>query len=104
MTLAPLSIEVRYTEDEATLTLSGELDISSLPTLRSCINTLDDHCRVVTLDLAGLTFLDSTGIGFLVRLHQAFVPEFRDLLLKNATDQVRHVLEIAGAAELFQVP
>jgi len=104
MTSVPLSIEVRYLRDEATLILSGELDISTVPTLRSCIDSIDDHCRVVTLDLAGLTFLDSTGIGFLIRLHQAFIPEFRELLLSNAPDRVRHVLEIAGASELFKVP
>jgi anti-sigma B factor antagonist len=95
----PLSIEVQPTTTAVTLALEGELDLATVGTLRACLDEVDAGFRTVVLDLAKLTFLDSSGIGLLARTRARFGPEYRELVLRNASGHVQHVLEISGFCE-----
>ena len=47
--------------------VAGELDLSSVPQLRSCLSDLVNTGQIdLVLDLADVTFCDSTGIGLLL--------------------------------------
>jgi anti-anti-sigma factor len=48
------------------LRLSGELDIGSVPAIRSRVEELRADKLPVRLDLSRLTFMDSSGVHFLV--------------------------------------
>jgi anti-sigma B factor antagonist len=56
--------------DTAVLTLRGSLDIDTAPSLKANLNRLVERAgpRVV-VDLAGLDFCDSMGVGVLVTAH-----------------------------------
>jgi anti-sigma B factor antagonist len=64
---------------------------------------LEPHQRRVVLDLAGVTFMDSMGVGLLVETSRRFVPEFRVLVLRAPSEQVRQVLEITGLLQAFEI-
>jgi anti-sigma B factor antagonist len=63
-----LSIETRPSDQrEAVLSLSGEIDYETAQELRTAVSSvLDGNIDTLVVDLAGVTFLDSTGIGTLV--------------------------------------
>jgi anti-sigma B factor antagonist len=66
----PGGMEIRTSQNDGTasLELRGELDIGTAPQLDEAVErALEDGCREVVLDLAGTTFLDSSGLGALIR-------------------------------------
>ena len=98
------------TSGAAVLALAGELDLGSIGALKEAVGhrlTAEAH---VVLDLAGLTFCDSTGLGAFVALHrQARSAEARfalaaprrriaDLFTLSGIDQVISVYDSVEAA------
>lgn len=55
-------------EGETLVTVSGELDLATAPTLRDTLVDLVGQRRpeLLVLDLQGVTFMDSTAIGVIV--------------------------------------
>jgi anti-sigma B factor antagonist len=63
-------MEIRTSHEAGTarLEVNGELDIGTAPALDDAVDqALDAGCQEVVLDLAGTTFLDSMGLGALLR-------------------------------------
>lgn len=53
----------------------------------------------VTLELGGVTFIDSSGLRIIVASHQALEDAGHRLELRNASDAVRRLLEITGLTD-----
>jgi anti-anti-sigma factor len=100
---APFSVEVIPDGHSVTLVLAGELDMATAPSLRECLEQMDDRWRTVVLDLAGLTFLDSSGIALLISTEAAFRPDYRTLTIRNPISAVLRILEITGLTEVIPV-
>jgi anti-anti-sigma factor len=79
-----------------TLRPTGELDIATAPRLERALHDGRRAGDEVVLDLAGLEFLDSTGLRVIVRAVEASVREGWDLRLRHGPPAVRRVFEIAG--------
>jgi anti-sigma B factor antagonist len=107
-----LTVEVVHpgTSGATVLALVGELDLGSIGALKEAVGhrlTAEAH---VVLDLAGLTFCDSTGLGAFVALHRQArstsarfalaAPRRRiaDLFTLSGIDQVISVYDSVAAA------
>jgi anti-sigma B factor antagonist len=67
-----MEISSNQSDGAVRMELRGELDIGTGPTLEQAVErALDDGCRDVVLDLGGTTFLDSSGLGALIRAARA---------------------------------
>jgi anti-anti-sigma factor len=85
------------------LRLAGELDLSTAPDLATAIDRLLADGQVnLLVDLAGLTFCDSTGIAAFVRGDNACTAAGGWLRLTGATGRVERVLRMTGLAELLR--
>jgi anti-sigma B factor antagonist len=81
--------------------LSGELDCAYEADVTRLLAGLD-HGAPITVDVAGLTFLDSSGLRCLLHAAQEAAAHGSRLLVTNATGLVRRVIEIAAVeGELF---
>lgn len=78
------------------LRLSGELDAHTAPLLQAALADVDDERTV--LDMAGVAFVDSSGLRVLIQAHQAAGEAGRTLVLTNPSDAVTRLLEISGVA------
>jgi len=66
--MEPLRLRLRHQGGVAVLTVSGELDLETGPTLESRVASLvADGDRQIVLDLAPLGFCDARGISVLLR-------------------------------------
>jgi anti-sigma B factor antagonist len=87
-------------EDTHTLHLAGELDASSAPTLERELDWIElGDAKTVVLDISALTFIDSEGIGLLVRASRDFARDSRSLRVVGARGQVHTVMERTGMSE-----
>jgi anti-sigma B factor antagonist len=103
----PLSIGVECDGPAVRLWLRGELDLSTAPTLSTCLESIDHRSKLVTVDMAAVTFLDSSGIAALVKHDSRFRAELRHLQIANPSERVLRVLELAGVAgsiDIVSVP
>jgi anti-sigma B factor antagonist len=83
------------TEGVAIVGLAGELDLSTIPKLEEpLLNALDSSS--VVLDLTRLAFIDSSGIGLLIRVHQTAngTRAFQTVVAEGS--QVARVFALAG--------
>lgn len=78
--------------------VTGELDVASAPGLERELAKLETVTLVV-VDLRGLTFIDSTGLGVLVRAHQLAQQQGRRLGLVRGDGQVNRLLSLTGLDE-----
>jgi anti-anti-sigma factor len=93
-----LSISVRSEPTEAVVSLAGEIDMSTAPKLSSTITDLlfDAPPPRVVLDMAGVTFCDSQGLGTLVVLSRKATMAQSCLVLTSVGDFLLRVLDITG--------
>jgi len=100
--VTPAPFEVRAGEVERgvrTISVSGELDLSTAPDLEGPLQeALDSGEGSVLIDLSQCEFIDSTGIALIVRAWQQLDSgeNGRALVICSQNDQVRRVLEITG--------
>jgi anti-sigma B factor antagonist len=105
----PADFDVARTEDDGGVVMlrpTGELDIATAPRLeRALMHDRRPGDRVV-LDLAGLEFLDSTGLRVIVNAVQAARTAHWELTLRQGPPAVRRVFEISGVAGAlpFELP
>ncbi|WFE25521.1 STAS domain-containing protein [Solwaraspora sp. WMMD791] len=97
MERAELSIALQRTSDEAVLRLAGEIDMLTATQLTNTVNELlsDAPARIV-LDMGGITFCDSQGLGTLVVLTRKASHAQSLLLLTNVGEFLLRVLNITG--------
>lgn len=100
---ASLRLEVVGDGRQPLLRISGEIDIETAPRVRTELaNLVDAGARGITLDLQGVDFIDSTGLGVLVGALRRLRDERNGRVRIDAVqDDVRRVLEITGLGPMF---
>jgi anti-sigma B factor antagonist len=99
-----IALSVEHGEAGAVVTVGGDLEFGTAASLRSAlIDLAHQGCDPLVVDLAGLDFIDSTGLSLLVQAKQRIESQGHRFVLRNPTERVRRVLEISGLAELFTI-
>ncbi|MCW2784397.1 MAG: anti-sigma-factor antagonist [Marmoricola sp.] len=84
------------------LALSGEVDIASVDELLTAAHAcLDTDVRVLEIDLGEVTFIDSSGLGALVRIRNEAAALGKDLVLVRVTPAAERILAVTGLSDLF---
>jgi anti-anti-sigma factor len=82
------------------VTALGELDLATRERLRAAVLAAFDAGLPVVVDLAGVGFIDSSGLQTVLELDQT-ARERRALLRVLPSQQVRRVLELTGLERLL---
>ena len=82
--------------------LSGELDHHSAGDIRSRIDEvlLQERCPLLVLDLSGLTFMDSSGIGLIMGRYRLSRSLGGTLRIRGASPRMETVIRLAGMDNL----
>lgn len=87
--------------DRSVLRLAGELDLETVAELRmhAQAELAAGRCQALTIDMAELTFVDSSGLGLLVELRQMATVSGVAWELANVPPRPARVIEIAGLTD-----
>jgi anti-anti-sigma factor len=97
-----LSVTVQPGQAGMRLIVTGEVELSTADMLvRAVGEALDMHPPAIEVDLAGVTFMDSTGIGALLQARKRATVGGTALTVVNPQPSVRRILEITGLLGLF---
>lgn len=99
----PLGLSFTREMGTVVISVSGELDASTCPKLKRSLNDMieDQGQLAVDLDLAGLQFIDSSGIQLLVDAHRRLEAKGGSLTLRSPTSHTLRVLGICGLDKVF---
>jgi anti-sigma B factor antagonist len=95
----PFKIERTVVADSnCSLSVAGELDIATTPQLEEAVNkALADGATTVGVNLANLTFIDSSGLRMFLQLNEYAVAQGWRLLLRSPSEQVKTLLRVTGS-------
>jgi anti-sigma B factor antagonist len=100
--MADLTMEVTLRGERPVVALTGELDINSSPRLKEALLSLKDQGAIgFVLDMAQLTFVDSTGLGTLVAIWNALGSPPGGIRLVAPTPTVARAIKITALDSVF---
>lgn len=100
-----MEINAKSVDRNLLLELSGEMDHHSA---RSAVRDMElavDAAlpKKLVLDMTGVTFMDSSGIAFILRAQQRMRLLEGSLLVCHVPEQARRVLDAAGIGRLVTI-
>jgi anti-sigma B factor antagonist len=99
-----LSAQVSQEQGRVTVVVHGELDLASAPALRQELaGLLRLDVATMTLDLADLSFIDSSGLHALNAIRELATGQGVRLELRALPRHARRVLDITGMGSLFTI-
>ena len=82
---------------EHRIVVSGELDLAASPALdRAAARALEEGTRRLEIDLNETTFIDSTAIRVLLRIHERMRDEGGELVIDCENERVLYIFKVAG--------
>jgi len=97
-----LSVSTRAVASYTVLEVAGEIDVYTAPQLRErLIALVEGGARYVVVDLSGVEFLDSTGLGVLVGALKRLRGVNGELRLVCAHERLLKIFRITGLDRVF---
>lgn len=90
--------------DRYVITVSGEVDLATSPDLDTAIiESVDSEASSIVIDLTDVSFMDSSGLGVIVRGLKRCREADKDLDLVITSDRVLKVFGITGLDQVIPI-
>lgn len=92
-----------HSDGSAVVRLAGEIDVANAGRIpQQVAGALSSSAAGVVLDMAQVTFIDSTGIGAMIAARNACLADGRELRLIRPSVQVQRMLVLTGLDDIFE--
>lgn len=88
-------------DGEPVIAVSGDLDLASAEAFVASATAAAADGSVLGLDLGDVTFMDSTGLGALIKVRNLMIDRGGSVTLVAASTAVERVLELTGMSDVF---
>lgn len=97
MRVEQFQIEQEETKDSYILYVSGELDLSVVPQLRSVLEPVVNQAdKGLILNLKNLTYIDSTGIGIIVSVLKIRDGLQASFIVQEIPPSIKRLFDLTG--------
>jgi anti-sigma B factor antagonist len=96
-----LRLRSQVTESETVVRCSGRLTTDYAEEFKEEVRKLIPGAKTVVLDFTQLEYMDSSGIGAVVRLYVSAKKENCELRLVNFNQRIRDLLGLSGLLKIF---
>ena len=104
--LATLSVTMDTSDRQVVIAVSGEIDIGTVETLERALSAVDSidsiGCTAVVVDLAEVSFIDSSGLKALLTGRRDLAQHDIRLVVRNPQPQARRLFEVALNGDGFE--
>lgn len=97
-----MHVDVQQSGSGPRVMVQGEVDLESSPELRSALLAQVAGGSTLTVDLSGVSYIDSSGIASLVEALQACKQAGGRLLLAAPSEAVNKVITLARLDRVFE--
>lgn len=95
---------IRYNGNAVIVDLVGEIDMNSSAQLREqLIEILRKKHRVTIINLAEVSFMDSSGLAVLIEAMQVTNRQATQLKIAGLNDRIRSIFEISRLDSIFSI-
>ena len=98
-----MEVKRNVTETQVTLEVSGEIEVYSLPDFTRMAESYVGGSQDLVIDLKQLEYIDSSGLGFLVTLHDRLERNGQHLRLVNMPSHVSRVFTITRLDKILNI-
>ena len=89
-------------ENEFIIAINGEFDFNLVEPFVEAYENINIGSNKIVIDFRDTDFMDSSGLGMLIKLRKHFGPS-ADIRLRSPNPQVMDILEIARFEEEFTI-
>ncbi|MBA4791028.1 MAG: STAS domain-containing protein [Pseudomonadota bacterium] len=99
-----MQIDREQAGSDVVLKVTGRLDTpNAKPFETSLLEAVSGSEGAITVDLAGVDYVSSSGLRALLVAGKAMRTAKRDLTLRSLQPQIREVFDISGFSTLFEI-
>ena len=99
-----LSIRSEHRPGQCEFTLRGEVDVYSSPKLKEqLVESIDEGCANLIVDLDGVAFIDSSGLGVLVSVLRRARERDGAVRIVCTRENVLKIFRITGLDKVFPI-
>ena len=98
-----MDVKQNVTDDQVTLEVSGEIEVYSLPDFTRMVESFVGGSQDLIIDLKELEYIDSSGLGYLVTLHDRLERNGQHLKLTNMPTHVSRVFTITRLDKILDI-
>ena len=98
-----MSLSVKEVDGFSIITLAGEIDLSCSVEVRNAILASLAARRPTLVELAAVSYIDSSGVASLVEGYQTARRKHLEFGLLAVSEAVRSVLQLAHLDKVFQI-
>lgn len=100
---ATSSITCSAEDGSTVVTLAGEIDAALRDQAGEAMVTVVVQNTPVVIDVGAVSFIDSSGLAFLVQLHRLCAESELDLELLDPSDNLLELIDVLGMGDQFRV-
>ncbi len=91
--------------EQATLNLEGKITFENSGELRNRVKAILSELSLkhLTFNLAGVRFVDSSGLGLLVSIKNTMVKRNGSFTINDTTETVRNIMNQTGLDKYFEI-
>jgi len=92
--------QVEYNREIQTIFLSGSFDASKAEEVEKVLDMVE---KSITVDMSGLEFICSAGIGLLVRVYRKLKENGEEIYLVNLNEHLNKVFKLSLLDKIFKI-
>lgn len=105
--MAGPQVDVEHTGNECLVTMRGDIDVLAVADVQTLVvkalAECTDDAATLVIDMTGVGFIDSTGLGMLVNLARAAADRGQATQLRGPAPRIARLLKISGLDGLFAI-
>lgn len=98
-----MSFQITQDANRSTVVLTGEIDLERSPAARKTLLEAVKRGKPVSVDLSGVSYMDSSGIASLIEAYQKAQAAKLEFTLERVGASVAKVLSLARLDKVFTI-